>query len=112
LRKVTRPFVLLVVLATSVLTALLTALLTAALTRPPATTWSCAAQCVVRYSCTSDGDSTMTVRDVRGHGPTAGGAYQQLVDDCGGVHLASRARCVGGSFQGDPAPIGLVCVKD
>jgi hypothetical protein len=76
-------------------------------------TWSCAAQCVTKFHCTTNGDSNLSFRRVEATGGTPLAAFKNLTDTCGkDDDLEVDAQCKGGQVQETDATLVNACVKN
>lgn len=81
------------------------------LEKAPAPTWSCAAQCLLGYSCKSNGESTVDWKSKTATGTTAANAFAQLSKLCDDI-LYVEGKCTGGAFVRTQATVLNACVKN
>ena len=77
------------------------------------TGWSCAAQCITKFSCKSNGDSSVTFNRVEGVGDTALAAFKKMNEACPkGDDLEVDAQCRAGQMHETDATLVNACVKN
>lgn len=76
--------------------------------------WSCAAYCLTKYHCRSDGDSESTANLVTSEGDSAASAFQKLAGQCTAAHadLIAHGRCHDGSMEAEGATIESSCARN
>jgi hypothetical protein len=73
--------------------------------------WSCAANCVTSYNCTTNGTSNVKWKAITSTGATAAEAFSALDDQCGD-EMYVDGQCVGGKWTRTAATIVNACTHN
>jgi hypothetical protein len=75
-----------------------------------ATAWGCAAKCITKYSCSSNGDNDVQWKSLTASGPSAIEAFQRIDDQCKDA-LVIQGVCSEGHFVKTDATLVNACVR-